>query len=74
MHKFPDMNYQMVRNKLGQFGLEGSHHEQEIHTLSGGQKSRVVFVELGMQRCERLANHRTRRAAGEEASGRELQL
>ena len=54
MHKFPEMNYQMVRNKLGQFGLEGSHHEQEIHTLSGGQKSRVVFVELGMQRSHLL--------------------
>ena len=50
MHKFPELNYQMVRNKLGQFGLEGHHHEQEIHTLSGGQKSRVVFVELGMAR------------------------
>ena len=35
-----------VRNKLGQFGLEGQHHEQDINTLSGGQKSRVVFVEL----------------------------
>jgi len=54
MHKFPEINYQMIRNKLGQFGLEGHHHEQEIHTLSGGQKSRVVFVELGMQRSHLL--------------------
>ena len=29
---------------LGRFGLEGHHHEQEIRTLSGGQKSRVVFA------------------------------
>jgi len=43
-----------VRNKLGQFGLEGQHHEQDIHTLSGGQKSRVVFVELGLSRCHLL--------------------
>jgi len=54
MHKFPEVNYQQVRNKLGQFGLEGHHHEQEIRTLSGGQKSRVVFVELGMQRSHLL--------------------
>ena len=39
---------------LGRFGLEGHHHEQDIHTLSGGQKSRVVFVELGMQRSHML--------------------
>ena len=51
LHKFPDQNYQTVRNMLGRFGLEGRHHEQEIATLSGGQKSRVVFVELGMQVC-----------------------
>jgi len=54
LHKFPELNYQTVRNKLGQFGLEGHHHEQEIHTLSGGQKSRVVFVELGLQRSHLL--------------------
>jgi ATP-binding cassette subfamily F protein 1 len=54
LHKFPDRNYQEVRNMLGRFGLEGRHHEQEIKTLSGGQKSRVVFVELGMQRSHLL--------------------
>ena len=43
-----------VRNALGRFGLEGQHHEQDIHTLSGGQKSRVVFVELGLQRTHLL--------------------
>ena len=54
MHKFPEQNYQQIRNMLGRFGLEGHHHEQDIHTLSGGQKSRVVFVELGMQRSHLL--------------------
>ena len=54
MHKFPEIGYQQVRNMLGRFGLEGHHHEQDIHTLSGGQKSRVVFVELGMQRSHLL--------------------
>ena len=54
LHKFTDRNYQEVRNMLGRFGLEGRHHEQEIATLSGGQKSRVVFVELGMQRSHLL--------------------
>ena len=54
MHKFHDFNYQQVRDMLGRFGLEGHHHEQEIDTLSGGQKSRVVFVELGMARSHLL--------------------
>ena len=43
-----------MRNALGRFGLEGQHHEQDIHTLSGGQKSRVVFVELGLKRTHLL--------------------
>jgi len=67
MHKFHDYNYQQVRDMLGRFGLEGHHHEQEIATLSGGQKSRVVFVELGMQRSHLLlldepTNHLDRNA------------
>ena len=36
-----------VEHGAAAVGLEGHHHEQEIATLSGGQKSRVVFVELG---------------------------
>ena len=54
MHTFPEIKYQDVRNALGRFGLEGQHHEQDIHTLSGGQKSRVVFVELGLKRTHLL--------------------
>jgi len=48
--RFPELSYQEIRNNLGKFGLEGHHHEQSIATLSGGQKSRVVFVELGLQK------------------------
>mmetsp|Transcript_71037 Transcript_71037/g.118054 ORF Transcript_71037/g.118054 Transcript_71037/m.118054 type:complete len:942 (+) Transcript_71037:67-2892(+) len=53
-HTFPSINVQEIRNALGRFGLEGHHHLQEISTLSGGQKSRVVFVELGLRRCHLL--------------------
>jgi len=35
-----------IRKYLGQIGLESSVHKQKISTLSGGQKSRVVFVSL----------------------------
>ena len=53
-HHSPLTPHQDVRNALGRFGLEGQHHEQDIHTLSGGQKSRVVFVELGLKRTHLL--------------------
>ena len=54
MHTFPQLNAQQVRDALGKFGLEGHHHLQDLATLSGGQKSRVVFVELGLRRCHLL--------------------
>jgi len=53
-HTFPELNVQMIRNALGKFGLEGHHHLQEIATLSGGQKSRVVFVEMGLRKTHLL--------------------
>jgi ATP-binding cassette subfamily F protein 1 len=43
---FQEENYQSVRNKLGKYGLEGHAHTIPIRDLSGGQKARVVFVEL----------------------------
>eukprot|EP00163_Fabomonas_tropica_P023935 TRINITY_DN4145_c0_g2_i2.p1 TRINITY_DN4145_c0_g2~~TRINITY_DN4145_c0_g2_i2.p1 ORF type:complete len:616 (-),score=199.52 TRINITY_DN4145_c0_g2_i2:371-2218(-) len=49
--KFPDLNYQDIRNRLGRFGLPGDLAVQKIQTLSGGQKARVAFVELGMKPC-----------------------
>ena len=43
---FNEETYQSVRNKLGKYGLEGHAHTIPIRDLSGGQKARVVFVEL----------------------------
>ena len=48
--KFQDEDYQSVRNRLGRYGLEGHAHEVKMRDLSGGQKARVVFVELSLQR------------------------
>lgn len=47
--RFPDQDYQSVRNRLGKYGLEGHAHEVTMRDLSGGQKARVVFVELSLQ-------------------------
>lgn len=48
--RFQDEDYQSVRNRLGKYGLEGHAHEVTMRDLSGGQKARVVFVELSLQR------------------------
>lgn len=48
--RFQDQDYQSVRNRLGKYGLEGHAHEVTMRDLSGGQKARVVFVELSLQR------------------------
>lgn len=48
--KFQDEDYQSIRNRLGKYGLEGHAHEVTMRDLSGGQKARVVFVELSLQR------------------------
>jgi ATP-binding cassette subfamily F protein 1 len=45
---FNDQTYQSCRNLLGKFGLEGHAHTIPIRDLSGGQKARVVFVELSL--------------------------
>lgn len=47
--RFQDEDYQSVRNRLGKYGLEGHAHEVVMRDLSGGQKARVVFVELSLQ-------------------------
>jgi len=47
---FQDEDYQSIRNRLGKYGLEGHAHEVVMRDLSGGQKARVVFVELSLQR------------------------
>jgi ATP-binding cassette subfamily F protein 1 len=48
--RFEDLDYQSARNRLGKYGLEGHAHEVTMRDLSGGQKARVVFVELSLQR------------------------
>jgi ATP-binding cassette subfamily F protein 1 len=48
--RFQDQDYQSIRNRLGKYGLEGHAHEVSMRDLSGGQKARVVFVELSLQR------------------------
>ncbi len=45
---FNDETYQSCRNVLGRYGLEGHAHTIPIRDLSGGQKARVVFVELSL--------------------------
>lgn len=45
---FNDVTYQSARNMLGKYGLEGHAHTIPIRDLSGGQKARVVFVELSL--------------------------
>jgi ATP-binding cassette subfamily F protein 1 len=47
--RFEDEDYQSIRNRLGKYGLEGHAHEVTLRDLSGGQKARVVFVELSLQ-------------------------
>ena len=48
--RFQDETYQSVRNRLGKYGLEGHAHEVVMRDLSGGQKARVVFVDLSLSR------------------------
>ncbi|EIW66575.1 hypothetical protein TREMEDRAFT_70139 [Tremella mesenterica DSM 1558] len=48
--KFPGKTEQEYRSHLGSFGITGLTGLQKIGTLSGGQKSRVAFAVLSMQR------------------------
>lgn len=48
-HMFQKEDYQSIRNRLGKYGLEGHAHEVTMRDLSGGQKARVVLVELSLQ-------------------------
>ena len=45
---FQEETYQSTRNRLGRYGLQGHAHEIPMRDLSGGQKARVVFVELSL--------------------------
>lgn len=48
--KFPGQTEQEYRSHLGSFGITGLTSLQKIGTLSGGQKSRVAFAVLSLQR------------------------
>ena len=45
-----DLTYQMARNLLGKFGLEGHAHTIKLRSCSGGQKARVVFAQIYLQK------------------------
>ncbi|KAI9204852.1 P-loop containing nucleoside triphosphate hydrolase protein [Polychytrium aggregatum] len=47
--KFPGFTEEEYRRILGRYGLTGTTALQPIGTLSGGQKSRVVFAWMSMQ-------------------------
>lgn len=46
--KFPGRTEQEYRSYLARYGLTGTTGLQPIGTLSGGQKSRVVFAWMAM--------------------------
>ena len=48
--KFPGKTEQEYRSHLGNFQISGMTGLQSIGTLSGGQKSRVAFAVLSLQR------------------------
>jgi ATP-binding cassette subfamily F protein 3 len=48
--KFPGKSEQEYRSHLGAFGITGLTGLQIIQTLSGGQKSRVAFAALSLQK------------------------
>lgn len=48
--RYPGKTEEEYRHHLGAFGLSGPLALQIIRTLSGGQKSRVVFTMLSMER------------------------
>ncbi|KAI6242204.1 ATP-binding cassette sub-family F member 3 [Aphelenchoides fujianensis] len=50
MQRFPGLNQEDYRAALGRFGLSGDIVFQSIETLSGGQKSRLAFACLGLQK------------------------
>ncbi|GAB1219559.1 hypothetical protein ENUP19_0118G0036 [Entamoeba nuttalli] len=45
-NKYPEKTVQEIRSHLGRFGITGDSSLQRLDTLSGGQKSRVVFADL----------------------------
>jgi len=46
---YPGKDMQIYRENLGRYGVHGEIVFQKIRTLSGGQKSRVVFAHIAMK-------------------------
>lgn len=60
--EFPLLKELEIRAHLGSFGIKGKLASQVMGTLSGGQKSRVVFAQLSYTRphilvCDEPSNH-----------------
>lgn len=49
-HKYPKEDDHVLRGQLGRYGLSGPLALQPMYTLSGGQKSRVVFSDVTFSR------------------------
>jgi ATP-binding cassette subfamily F protein 3 len=49
MTMFKEVKEQQIRAHLGAFGIGGKLAVQKMSTLSGGQKSRVVFAQITFQ-------------------------
>eukprot|EP01087_Luapelamoeba_hula_P019020 TRINITY_DN6241_c0_g1_i1.p1 TRINITY_DN6241_c0_g1~~TRINITY_DN6241_c0_g1_i1.p1 ORF type:complete len:701 (+),score=184.17 TRINITY_DN6241_c0_g1_i1:83-2185(+) len=47
---FSDMKVDECRKHLGKYGITGKTQINELRTLSGGQKSRVVFAKLALEK------------------------
>jgi len=45
-----NVSEQEARKNLGMYGLDGARHMIKINELSGGQKARVVFASLSLQK------------------------
>lgn len=74
--KFPGKDEQEYRQHLGGFGITGMTGLQTLKTLSGGQKSRVTFALLSLQRYVVHASTwaHARLSLTSDVSGRSLDL
>jgi len=48
--KYPSLSVEEIRQVLGQISLDSKHHVKQIKYLSGGQRMRIVFSEVILDR------------------------